>query len=67
MGMVVGLVKATHEGKKEKNTRTNRIESIETKGDGELSRVFEHVLWPLISLSQSPHVAVTHNQYYLQK
>lgn len=66
----MGLVKATNEGgrgkakkKKEKNMRTDRLEPIETKGDGEPPRVF----WSLISLSQSPHVAIIHNQYYPSK
>lgn len=62
-------MKATDEGEggKEKNMRTDRIEPIETKGDGEPPRVFEHVLWSLISLSQWPQVAITHNQYYPSK
>lgn len=47
--------------------RTDRIEPIETQGDGEPPRVFEHVFLSLISLSQSPHVAITHNQYYPSK
>lgn len=57
--------------KMEKNMRMDRTELIETKGDVGASACFSTcslvLKWSLISLSQSPHVAITHNQYYLSK